>query len=635
MFKGTLRSKEPCHDLCFLRAQRSATSAPVDRRCRRAVVPTVGAMSVLRGRSSRGRLAATVIALGLFAMVATAAPASAHAALESTSPQQGSQVGTAPTSVSLTFSEGVGLSTRSVEVLDSASRRIDKGNPHHPGGRSSTVTVDLKAGIPKASYVVVWHVVSSDSHPIEGTFSFGVGVPAGTAPAVAGGNPLVGGLDGLFRGIAYAGAVLLLGGAAFLMLLWPRGMTLARPRRVVTAGWLASVVGAAGLFLLQGPYSAGLGLGDLLDPGLVGDTLGTRYGKLMLLRLVVLGFAAPDLRRMATEQGADNRGSRWNIAGFGVAFLVTFSLSEHAGQGDLVPVWAGLDALHLAAASIWIGGLAVLVYAMLGRSTAADLGAVLPRWSRLAMLAVATLVITGTAQAWHEIGSFPALTGTRYGLLVLGKVAGLTLLLVLGDMGRRWVNRNVKGRPPQAVVLAATGPASSARSEPAGTGPAGTVTVTSTRVQLVGPSVGRLRASVTAEVGIAAVVLALTSVLVNTVPANVAYGPPYSAVVVGQGNNGQDITARLDVDRTKVGPTTVRIYTSTKVGALPFVAAEGTLTERSKGLGPVKFSFAGTGKGRGTATNVVVPAPGTWTLTVQIRTDETTDYAATTTYTVR
>jgi hypothetical protein len=36
----------------------------------------------------------------------------------------------------------------------------------------------------------------------------------------------------------------------------------------------------------------------------------------------------------------------------------------------------------------------------------------------------------------------------------------------------------------------------------------------------------RLRASVTAEIGIAVVVLALTSVLVNTVSATIAYGPP-------------------------------------------------------------------------------------------------------------
>jgi copper transport protein len=593
-------------------------------------------MSWPRRRRSRLSLAVTATALGLLGVVLSAAPASAHASLESTTPQQGSQVSTAPSSVSLTFSEGVGLNPQSVEVMDPKGHRVDKGDPHNPGGRSSTVTVDLRTGLPHASYSVVWHVVSADSHPIAGTFSFGVGVAAGTVAAETGSSALVGGLDGLLRGIAYAGAVLLLGATAFLAWLWPGGMVLSRPRRLVRAGWLVSVVAAAGLFLFQGPYGAGLGLGDLADPGLAGDTLATQYGKLMLLRLVVLALAVPALQRLAAARGDEVRASGWAAAGLGAVFLATFSLSEHAGQGDLVAVWATLDALHLAAASAWVGGLAVLTFAMLTRSSAADLGAVLPRWSRLAVVAVATVVITGTAQAWHQTGSLSALTGTAYGLLVLGKVAGLLAMLVLAEMGRRWVIRSaawVKSpvvQPPAAHLVA------DSRLTLAGAHTAGTVAATGTRVRPVEPSIGRLRASVTAEVAIAAVVLTLTAVLVNTVPANQAFAPPYSATVVGQGSNGEAITVRLDVDRTKAGLTAVHISTHTPTGAvLPFAAVAGSLTERSTGLGPVNFSFTKAGPGRGTASAVVVPAPGTWTLTAQIRTDESTDYSATISYTVR
>jgi copper transport protein len=593
-------------------------------------------MRVPRSRRSRVRLVVRATALGLLGIVLSAAPASAHATLESTTPQQGSQVGTAPSSVSLTFSEGVGLNPQSVEVLDPHGHRVDTGDPHNPGGRSATVTVDLKAGLPNASYAVVWHVVSADSHPIAGTFSFGVGVAAGTAPADAGSNPLMGALDGLSRGIAYAGAVLLLGGTAFLAWLWPAGVALARPRRLVTAGWLLSVTGAAALFLAQGPYGAGLGVGALSDPALAGDTLATQYGKLILLRLVVLAFAAGALRRLAAARGDDIPTSRSAVAGLGVVFLVTFSLSEHAGQGDLVPVWATLDALHLAAASVWVGGLAMLTYAMLARSTAADLAAVLPRWSRLAMVAVATLVVTGSAQAWRQIGSLAALTGTEYGLLVLGKVAGLIVMLVLAEMGRRWVIRSAGTVASPVLERAAAGPVSGPRPSSAGAETAGMVAVKDTLVQPVEPSIGRLRASVSAEVGIAAVVLALTAVLVNTAPANTAFAPPYSATVVGQGNNGEAITVTLDVDQTKAGLTTMHVYTHSRDGAvLPFVAVDGSLTEPSTGLGPVNFSFANAGPGRGTASAVVVPAPGTWTLTAQVRTDEITDYSATTTYTVR
>jgi len=580
------------------------------------------------------RLAVSATVLGLLGIVLSAAPASAHAALESTTPQQGSQVSTAPGSVSLTFSEGVGINSQSLEVLDPGGHRVDKGDPHNPGGQPATVTVDLKAGLPKASYAVVWHVVSADSHPVSGTFSFGVGVAAGSSPAGAGGSPLVGGLDGLLRGVAYTGAVLLVGGTSFLAWLWPAGMSRPRPRRLVGVGWLVSVVGAGALFLLQGPYGAGLGVGDLVDPGLAVGTIGTQYGKLILLRLVVLAFAAGALRRLAAAHGDDIAAPRSALAGLGVVFLVTFSLSEHGGQGSLVPVWATLDALHLAAASVWVGGLAMLAYAMLRRSTAADLAAVLPRWSRLAMVAVLTLVVTGTAAAWRQIGSIGALTGTDYGLLVLSKVAALIVMLVLGDIGRRWIIRSTATGAPAVIEFAVAAAVAGPQSTSAGT-PTATPTVQETPAGPVAPSIGRLRASVSAEVAIAVVVLGLTAALVNTVPGNQDFAPPYSATVVGQGNNGEAITVTLDVDQTKAGRTSMRISTHTKDGAvLPFVAADGTLTEPGTGLGPVNFSFAGAGPGRATAAAVVVPAPGTWTLTAQVRTDQITDYSATTTYTV-
>jgi len=182
---------------------------------------------------------------------------------------------------------------------------------------------------------------------------------------------------------------------------------------------------------------------------------------------------------------------------------------------------------------------------------------------------------------------------------------------------------------------AAAGPVSGPRPSSADAETAGMIAVKDTLGQPVEPSIARLRASVSAEVGIAAVVLALTAVLVNTAPANTAFAPPYSATVVGQGNNGEAITVTLDVDQTKAGLTTMHVYTHSRDGAvLPFVAVDGSLTEPSTGLGPVNFSFAGAGPGRGTASAVVVPAPGTWTLTAQVRTDEITDYSATTTYTV-
>ncbi|HET9657468.1 MAG TPA: hypothetical protein VFP72_19105, partial [Kineosporiaceae bacterium] len=148
-------------------------------------------------------------------------------------------------------------------------------------------------------------------------------------------------------------------------------------------------------------------------------------------------------------------------------------------------------------------------------------------------------------------------------------------------------------------------------------------------------ALSRLRASVVAEAGVGLVVLALTAVLVDAVPARVAYAPPFSATVTGQGNDGTTISVVLDVAPTRVGLETVHLYASSGTGAvLRFRRVDATLVERNQKLGPIRFTFAPTGDGHATAEGIAVPAAGTWTLTAQVHTDATTDYAATATYTV-
>ncbi|QNE13387.1 copper resistance CopC family protein [Pseudarthrobacter sp. NBSH8] len=134
-------------------------------------------------RSIRRQLLSVV--LGTFVFVAAvlgfAAPASAHDAAESSSPAQGATVATAPEQVSVTFNKnplGIGAQfsvkdSAGAEWADGALEIVD-----------STATQKLKAGAPAGAYTVVWRVVSSDSHPIEGTFGFtATAAAAGAAPS--------------------------------------------------------------------------------------------------------------------------------------------------------------------------------------------------------------------------------------------------------------------------------------------------------------------------------------------------------------------------------------------------------------------------------------------------------------------
>ena len=115
--------------------------------------------------------------LGAIVIVATAAPASAHDQLISSTPEDGARLAVAPSSVSMTFSGELlvlddSLTGAVVLVVDSAGTDWVSGSPTVSG---RDVSVALKPGMPDAGYQVRWQVVSEDGHPIAGVIPFTVG----------------------------------------------------------------------------------------------------------------------------------------------------------------------------------------------------------------------------------------------------------------------------------------------------------------------------------------------------------------------------------------------------------------------------------------------------------------------------
>jgi methionine-rich copper-binding protein CopC len=134
-------------------------------------------------RSIRRQLLSAV--LGIFVVAAAllgfSAPAVAHDAAESSSPAQGATLETPPEKVSVTFNKNpLGIGAQ-FSVKDASGAEWADG---------AVVIVDnvasqpLKAGAPAGAYTVAWRVVSSDSHPIEGTFGFtATAAAAGASPS--------------------------------------------------------------------------------------------------------------------------------------------------------------------------------------------------------------------------------------------------------------------------------------------------------------------------------------------------------------------------------------------------------------------------------------------------------------------
>ncbi|MFC8239535.1 copper resistance CopC/CopD family protein [Streptomyces chartreusis] len=391
-------------------------------------------------------------------LFAGAGPVSAHAAVTGSAPQQGAVVDKAPTQVSLTFSEKVALSDDSLRVLDPKGKRVDRGDPANLTG--TTYAVKLHGGLPDGTYTVAYQVVSEDSHPVAGAYTFSIGAPSQTTVSVSGqtaGGGVVGTLYGFGRYVSYAGFIVMVGGAAFVLACWQRGAGVRALQRLTVAGWLALTAATLALLLLRGSYTGTGKVGDVFDLDLLGQVLQTKTGAALVSRLLLLAAAALFIAVLfgAYEKREDEekRDLTFGLAVGGVVvsagLAASWAMSEHASTGLQAGIAMPVDIIHLLAVAGWLGGLAALLVALYRApaDTPVDASAV-RRFSRLAFGSVLALVATGIYQSWRQLGSWTAFTDTRYGQLLLVKI-GLVAVLV----GIAWVSRRWTGRLAEAVVV--------------------------------------------------------------------------------------------------------------------------------------------------------------------------------------
>ena len=114
------------------------------------------------------------LAVGALALNGASPPSQAHAFLEHASPAVGSSVPAAPSVVTLWFTQDLEPAFSGVTVTNEAGQRVDLGNTRIPLGSPAELHIGLKP-LPPGTYLVSWHVVSVDTHPTEGTFTFEVG----------------------------------------------------------------------------------------------------------------------------------------------------------------------------------------------------------------------------------------------------------------------------------------------------------------------------------------------------------------------------------------------------------------------------------------------------------------------------
>jgi copper transport protein len=541
--------------------------------------------------------------------LAVAGPASAHAQLESTQPNQSSVVLTSPPQVVLHFGEPVEIDFGSVRVIGSGGRRVDNGGTHHPSGDTHAVVISLPPRLPDGTYVVAWRVISADSHPVHGAFIFSVGTARGAGKAASlasdlntqSGSTSVGLVYGLVRFGAFAGLVVLLGVAAIVWLVWPAGGTTRRIGRIVWVSWATLLVCTVVGIAIQGVYAAALPLTDLARPSLIDEVLHTRFGEVEVLRMALLLAFIAVVLVVRGRLGTAGHRRGWALLGvtLGVGLLATPGLAGHALTTGNALAGLALDVAHLGAASLWLGGLVVLG-AVLVPGVPADerpeaLTAVARRFSTYAFGAVVVVVGTGVVQSLRLVGSWYALFDTVYGRTLVVKVSLVVVLVALGAMSRRLV-----GRAAKASVSSSPSSGSGHSHE------------SSLRTEMRG-----LRRSVLAELTVALLVLTVTALLVNAVPARQAAAQPFSRSFSVLG-----IQVNAIVDPAKAGPgNQVHFYVLGRLGqprAVPELDAAISLP--SAGIGPLAIPLRVGGPGHYLATGVTIPFAGDWVLKVTVRT---------------
>ncbi|MEU9634468.1 copper resistance CopC/CopD family protein [Streptomyces tendae] len=399
------------------------------------------------------------------ALLAGAGPASAHAALTGSDPREGAVVDKAPAQVSLTFSESVSVDDDSLRVLDPKGKRVDDGKPSGTGG--TTYSVKLHAGLPDGTYTVTYQVVSADSHPVSGAYTFSVGAPSETSVTVSGqgaGGGFVGGLYGVGRYVSYAGFAVLVGGAAFVLACWPRGSGVRVLQRFVVSGWLSLTAATLLLLLLRGSYTGSGKVADVFDLGLLGEVLQTKAGAALVSRLLLLAAAALFIAVLFgaydKREDEERRDLTFGLAVGGsvvaVGLAATWAMSEHASVGLQAGLAMPVDVVHLIAVATWLGGLTALLVALYRGPADTPVPALaVSRFSRVAFGSVIALVVTGTYQSWRQLGSWTAFTDTRYGQLLLVKIGLVAVLVGVAYFSRRWTAQLAEAMPAVARAAAA------------------------------------------------------------------------------------------------------------------------------------------------------------------------------------
>lgn len=388
---------------------------------------------------------ALLLLLAAFAAVSTreAAPVYAHALLVRAEPPINASLAEAPGELTLYFSEPLERKFSSVTVVDQDGNQPEQALEFDD---ADDTVARVRLGPAGPGFLVVsWETVSVvDGHRVSGSYPITILNEDGSLPAVE--PPAAASVEGeeARPGLALAKFALLTAGSllvgSLLFMRFVAGAFRGEAAASVKAENDRRCVNAASVALL---VMAVAGVGELLLQASnigtsVGDALGTRWGDRWLLRNALLGVSLAAVALMLRPETARRGGlGAIGLLAAGGA-LLTMSSTSHAAAGAGA-FWAtAIDFAHLLAASVWIGmlGMLALLFLRPGRTLPRGarqevLEAALQRFSAIAVVSLALLLLAGLYSAVIEVARLGDLIDSGYGRALLLKLLLIVPLLAV------------------------------------------------------------------------------------------------------------------------------------------------------------------------------------------------------------
>lgn len=383
------------------------------------------------------------LAAAAAAGVALAAPAAAwaHAALLKTVPAASAEVDTPPRMLRLTYDEVVEPRFAVISVTDAAGHQQVDGIVRHNPSDPYELDAPLKRSA-EGWYLVFWRVISADGHPVRGVFTYRIGPNPGPPPQFT--------VPSLTE-TAVTPGLIALRWLTFISVMASIGLfflraVIARPivdglRRVTVAFGIAAVVAlvatpiyvllATAQFALRSFWSFGA-LVPLMDV----SQFGRGYLRLEELFALFAGAAAVAIWLDRPERGRRSVAALMSLWGAVLAAGAVLLVPGAAGHAAQTPPRAAsllLDWAHLAAGSIWVGGLIGL--AVLLTCVAAErLLVCVRRFSDVAFVSVLVLLGSGVGAAVVHLPTLASLWQTGYGKTIIVKASILLAAMLVASV---------------------------------------------------------------------------------------------------------------------------------------------------------------------------------------------------------